>query len=198
MTRDDVAAYESFLAADEAASVAHDFIWGKNEVTQQEASDAIWTIHNALRPLIAPRTCESCRVTLRLDEKIGERMGDPDFFCSDPHCPLVGAAPPPHGSDTRVPFAFFRNLRGQHRLGQATGWVWSGGVFWFRVCGWGFYRIRGKRPQLLRPGQPPRSLGPLFVRRWHDYWVWNFHRCDVCSWRFNLGKFGIGRYRRGF
>ena len=49
---DDAARYDSFLAADQAASVAHDFIWGKNGVTQQEASDAIWRIHNALRPLI--------------------------------------------------------------------------------------------------------------------------------------------------
>jgi hypothetical protein len=41
-----------FLRADEAASVAHDFIWSKNGVTQKQASDAIWTIHNVLRPLI--------------------------------------------------------------------------------------------------------------------------------------------------
>jgi hypothetical protein len=37
-------------ACDKAASVAHDFIWGKNGVTKQQASDAIWLIHNALRP----------------------------------------------------------------------------------------------------------------------------------------------------
>ena len=38
--------------ADAAASVAHDFIWNRNGVTQREASDAIWLVHNALRPLI--------------------------------------------------------------------------------------------------------------------------------------------------
>lgn len=37
--------------ADNAASVAHDFIYDRNGVTKQEASDAIWRIHNALRPL---------------------------------------------------------------------------------------------------------------------------------------------------
>ena len=37
--------------ADEAASVAHDFIWGKNGVTKKQASDAIWVIHSMLRPL---------------------------------------------------------------------------------------------------------------------------------------------------
>jgi hypothetical protein len=38
--------------ADEAASVAHDFLWGRNEVTHKEANDAIWTIHNTLRDLL--------------------------------------------------------------------------------------------------------------------------------------------------
>lgn len=38
-------------SSDDAASVAHDFIYGRNDVTQQQASDAIWLIHNALRPL---------------------------------------------------------------------------------------------------------------------------------------------------
>jgi hypothetical protein len=39
-------------------------------------------------------------------------------------------------------------------------WVWRGGIFWMRVFGWGFYRIRGERPYLLRPGKPPkRNLG---------------------------------------
>lgn len=37
--------------ADEAASVAHDFIHGKNGVTKEQASAAIWLIHEALRPL---------------------------------------------------------------------------------------------------------------------------------------------------
>lgn len=37
--------------ADDAASVAHDFIYERNGVTKQEASDAIWCIHNSLRPL---------------------------------------------------------------------------------------------------------------------------------------------------
>ena len=36
---------------DKAASVAHDFIWGKNGITQKQASDAIWQIHNALLAL---------------------------------------------------------------------------------------------------------------------------------------------------
>jgi hypothetical protein len=35
-----------------AASVAHDFIHGLNGVTQKQASDAIWTIHQVLRPLL--------------------------------------------------------------------------------------------------------------------------------------------------
>lgn len=38
--------------ADDAASVAHDFIYGKNGVTKEQASAAIWLIHEALRPLI--------------------------------------------------------------------------------------------------------------------------------------------------
>ena len=36
-------------AADRAASIAHDFIYGKNGVTQQQASDAIWKVHAYLR-----------------------------------------------------------------------------------------------------------------------------------------------------
>ena len=50
--RDDEAVYLSLLEADHAASVAHDFIFGLKGVTQEQASEAIWTIHNALRPLI--------------------------------------------------------------------------------------------------------------------------------------------------
>jgi hypothetical protein len=50
--RDDAGVYHSFLAADEAASVAHDFIWGLNGVTKEQASDAIHTVHAALRPFI--------------------------------------------------------------------------------------------------------------------------------------------------
>lgn len=42
---------QTLRAADEAASVAHDFVHGKNGVTREQASEAIWTIHNALRPL---------------------------------------------------------------------------------------------------------------------------------------------------
>ena len=40
--------------ADEAASVAHDYIWPQSEgqVTKAEASDAIWRIHELLRPMI--------------------------------------------------------------------------------------------------------------------------------------------------
>lgn len=41
---------DAIRKADEAASVAHDFIWGENGVTKWQASDAIWQIHNALRP----------------------------------------------------------------------------------------------------------------------------------------------------
>lgn len=52
MSADPVAAYAAFLKADQAASVAHDFIYGKNDVTQKEASDAIWVIHETLRPYI--------------------------------------------------------------------------------------------------------------------------------------------------
>lgn len=40
-----------------------------------------------------PRRCERCDITLRPDEKIGERMGDPaGFFCSGEDCPLMGRA----------------------------------------------------------------------------------------------------------
>lgn len=49
---DDAERYASFLDADHAASVAHDFIHGLNGVTQEQASAAIWTIHETLRPLI--------------------------------------------------------------------------------------------------------------------------------------------------
>jgi hypothetical protein len=45
--------HRQLVEAEAAASVAHDYIWGENGVTQQQASDAIWTIHNALRPLLA-------------------------------------------------------------------------------------------------------------------------------------------------
>lgn len=38
--------------ADEAASVAHDFIHGLKGVTAEEASAAIWRIHQALRPIL--------------------------------------------------------------------------------------------------------------------------------------------------
>lgn len=37
--------------ADAAASVVHDFIYGRNGVTKKEANEAIWTIHDMLRPL---------------------------------------------------------------------------------------------------------------------------------------------------
>lgn len=43
---------DAIRRADAAASTAHDFIYGKNGVTKKQASDAIWTIHNALRPLL--------------------------------------------------------------------------------------------------------------------------------------------------
>lgn len=48
--------------ADEAASVAHDYVWGLNNVTEQRADEAIWTIHNTLRPLIDPSGKEWIRV----------------------------------------------------------------------------------------------------------------------------------------
>jgi predicted CoA-binding protein len=47
---------EKLRAADEAASVAHDFIHGMNGVTWEQASFAIWTIHNNLRPLFEEPT----------------------------------------------------------------------------------------------------------------------------------------------
>ena len=57
--------------ADEAASVAHDFIFGLNGVTKEEASVAIWTIHNALRPLLDDQTiCMSCGGPMDLRESI--------------------------------------------------------------------------------------------------------------------------------
>ena len=52
-------------------------------------------------------------------------------------------------------------LHGQHHLFGATGWFWQGGIFWFRIGGWGLYRVRGERPYLLRRGQPPRRPANL-------------------------------------
>lgn len=46
-------------------------------------------------------------------------------------------------------------LRGLHRLGKETGWLWSGGIFWFRVFGWGIWKAKTHTPRLLRPGKPP-------------------------------------------
>jgi hypothetical protein len=51
-TPDDRPSY--FREADDAASVAHDFIHGLNGVTKEQADAAIWTIHNTLRPIIDP------------------------------------------------------------------------------------------------------------------------------------------------
>ena len=48
---EDFSVTEQLRAADEAASVAHDFIHGLSGVTKEQASAAIWAIHNALRPL---------------------------------------------------------------------------------------------------------------------------------------------------
>jgi hypothetical protein len=39
----------ALVDADQAASVAHDFIWDRG-VSREKASEAIWTIHRALRP----------------------------------------------------------------------------------------------------------------------------------------------------
>jgi hypothetical protein len=50
--RDDAARHDAFLEADDAASVAHDFIWGLNGVTKEQASEAIHAIHAVLRPYI--------------------------------------------------------------------------------------------------------------------------------------------------
>jgi hypothetical protein len=52
----------------------------------------------------------------------------------------------------------------QRYFGHGTGWVKRGGIFWFRVFGWGLYRIRGERPYLLRPGQGPRRAANLLWR----------------------------------
>lgn len=79
MTPDAAPSLESILrTADAAASVAHDFIWNRNGVTKEQASDAIWTIHNTLRPLFeddpepgAARTiCMSCQGPMDLRESI--------------------------------------------------------------------------------------------------------------------------------
>ena len=69
---------EILRRADAAASVAHDFIWNRNGVTQQEASDAIWLVHNALRPLFEDdpepgetgTICMSCGGPMDLREAI--------------------------------------------------------------------------------------------------------------------------------
>lgn len=42
---------ERIREADECASVAHDFIWGRNGVTKKQANEAIWRLHAVLRPL---------------------------------------------------------------------------------------------------------------------------------------------------
>jgi hypothetical protein len=46
--------YAAMREADAAASVAHDYIYGDEHgtVTMDEANEAIWRIHNALRPLL--------------------------------------------------------------------------------------------------------------------------------------------------
>jgi hypothetical protein len=59
---------EPIRAADEAASEVHDYIWSKNGLTLEQANDAIWTIHNVLRPLIA---AEGAALPAALDEAIG-------------------------------------------------------------------------------------------------------------------------------
>lgn len=49
----EAADFDALREADAAASVAHDFVFGLNGVTKEEAGDAIWRVHHALRPLIA-------------------------------------------------------------------------------------------------------------------------------------------------
>jgi hypothetical protein len=50
---------DAITQADAAASLVHDYIWqkpvlsGTTPPSQDQASDAIWTIHNVLRPLLA-------------------------------------------------------------------------------------------------------------------------------------------------
>lgn len=45
-------------SADKDASTAHDYIWSEKNVTLDQASGAIWRIHNALRPLLAETPTE--------------------------------------------------------------------------------------------------------------------------------------------
>jgi len=46
---------ERLAKIDEQASIAHDFIWpqSKAKPTRNEASDAIWRIHEIVRPVLA-------------------------------------------------------------------------------------------------------------------------------------------------
>jgi hypothetical protein len=48
--------------ADEAASIVHDHLCGLNGVSPADCEDAIWRIHNTLRPLIDPSGGEWLRV----------------------------------------------------------------------------------------------------------------------------------------
>jgi len=85
--------------ADEAASVAHDYIWPqqKGAVTKEEASDAIWRIHDILRPLIEAEAHTGLDGET-LSQAITAVLG---YFCSDENMARVAAeyarlaAPPP-------------------------------------------------------------------------------------------------------
>lgn len=40
------------------------------------------------------------------------------------------------------------------------------------------------------------TAGRFFIITWQYQRVFNFHSCEACLWRFNLGRFGFGWYRK--
>jgi 1,2-phenylacetyl-CoA epoxidase PaaB subunit len=79
-------------AADDAASVAHDFIYGRNDVTQRQAGDAIWAVHNALRPLFEADPEPSERLSFA--EAVHEMRAKLVALQNAPHEEHAGAACP--------------------------------------------------------------------------------------------------------
>lgn len=77
LERQAAAVAEVARAADEAASIAHDFVYGLKGVTQEQASAAIWQIHSLLRPLYAdsPAAPVAVVVPLVADAEASEDSG---------------------------------------------------------------------------------------------------------------------------
>jgi hypothetical protein len=72
--RRDVEFMAALYEAEEAASVAHDAIYAE-PFDQKAASDAIWVIHNALRPLLDDGEPDLCK---RIDWDKERMLNDTD------------------------------------------------------------------------------------------------------------------------